>query len=306
MGDDTVLPLVEGGDGTDNCTGAGAGAGGSGNPNGSGNGNGNGTDKDLLAEQPQEDDRKSKKKTRLQWDEENLTLNALEMERTPKMKIDEPKTPYANGPASETGSSTSGSAPGSPAPYFMPKERLRGFQALEEAAAAASGSGSSGVAAAASTPDGTVLRITRGVQIVDDPAGIGGGDGPSEEFEAKRRKHYAGEAAQARAPRAVQIVDAREETADGTAPVENAEFSARRQQHYANEARLMRAEWSGERERMELQPEAPMNEANGHGEDDDDEDSDDNLGVREQGLPNGASSSVSASGNGNVAANGTY
>lgn len=126
--------------------------------------------------------RKSKKKTRLMWDEENLQLNALEMERHPKMKIDEPKTPFERGPGSEAGSSTSGSAPGSPAPYFIPKERLRGFEALEASRSASS------------ADVGNSLR--RSVQIVDerDPAADGSPSGSNDEFIAKRRKHYANEA----------------------------------------------------------------------------------------------------------------
>lgn len=133
-------------------------------------------------------ERKSKKKTRLQWDEENLQLNALEMERNPKMKIDEPKTPFERGPGSEAGSSTSGSAPGSPAPYFIPKERLRGFDALEASNNAnnANVNGYSEV--------GNSLR--RSVQIVDErnPAEDGSPSGSNDEFIAKRRKHYANEA----------------------------------------------------------------------------------------------------------------
>ena len=201
-------------------------------------------------------ERKSKKKTRLQWDEENLTLNALEMERHPKMKIDEPKTPFAQ-PASEAGSSTSGSAPSSPAPYFIPKDRLTGFQALEKAAAEQTGS--------TAGPNG-YFSITRSVQIVDErePSGAGSSSVSNVEFESKRRKHYANEAALMRTDlsdeadnvdskekRSVQIVDEREPAVDSSPPQPNVEFEARRRNHYANEARLMRSEWEEERGRGE-------------------------------------------------------
>ena len=203
-------------------------------------------------------ERKSKKKTRLQWDEENLTLNALEMERHPKMKIDEPKTPYAQ-PASEAGSSTSGSAPSSPAPYFIPRDRLTGFQALEKAAAEETGS------------TGGSFRITRSVQILDErePSTDGASSVPNAEFEAKRRRHYAKEAvfmrsewdeeplgstgagSSTRTNRTVQIVDEREPAVDTSPPAPNVEFEAKRRKHYANEARLMHHESSEERERSE-------------------------------------------------------
>lgn len=207
-------------------------------------------------------ERKSKKKTRLQWDEENLTLNALEMERHPKMKIDEPKTPFAQ-PASEAGSSTSGSAPSSPAPYFIPRDRLTGFQALEKAAAEESGS-------TAGLSSGS--RITRSVQIVDERemSADGASSVPNVEFEAKRRKHYANEAVLMRSEsneepigstgasssgsknnRSVQIVDEREPAVDGSPPTPNVEFEAKRREHYANEARQMRSEWDEEREHSE-------------------------------------------------------
>jgi len=138
-------------------------------------------------------ERKSKKKTRLMWDEENLQLNALEMERHPKMKIDEPKTPFERGPGSEAGSSTSGSAPGSPAPYFIPKERLRGFDALE-ASAVSGNSNNNNININNGGEVGNSLR--RSVQIVDErnPAADGSPSASNDEFIAKRRKHYANEA----------------------------------------------------------------------------------------------------------------
>ncbi len=129
---------------------------------------------------------RSKKKARLHWDEENLTLNALEMERTPRMKIDEPKTPYVHGAGSEAGSSTSGSAPhspGSPAVAFIPQERLQGFESLEDNIGGANGRANSG------------SNSTRSVQIVEDVVRSNGSSPrSSSDFAAKRKRHYANEA----------------------------------------------------------------------------------------------------------------
>lgn len=130
----------------------------------------------------------SKKKSRLQWDEENLMSNAAEMERAgPRMKIDEPKTPYL---ASETGSSTSGSAhqspPGSPA--FIPGERLVGFTTLEQQHGAGVNVSSDGLSSAGSGP--------RSVHISEDVFASSGGSSPhsSEGFVARRKAHYRNEA----------------------------------------------------------------------------------------------------------------
>ncbi|CAN8075323.1 unnamed protein product [Agarophyton chilense] len=129
-----------------------------------------------------------KKKSRLHWDEQNLISNALEMERSgPRMKIDEPKTPFVG---SETGSSTSGSAHQSPpeSPSFIPGERLVGFQTLENSMPKSGPSASpDGASSAGSTG--------RSVHIMDGSA-VSGGSSPrsKEEFEARRRAHYRNEA----------------------------------------------------------------------------------------------------------------
>lgn len=129
-------------------------------------------------------DEGSKKKSRLQWDEENLMSNAIEMERAgPRMKIDEPKTPFVG---SETGSSTSGSAHQSPpeSPSFIPGEQLVGFQTLERnMRRGGGGTPSDGASSVGSTG--------RNVQISDDLAQSGGSSPRSrEEFAAKRKAHY--------------------------------------------------------------------------------------------------------------------
>lgn len=126
----------------------------------------------------------SKKKSRLQWDEDNLISNAQEMERAgPRMKIDEPKTPYV---ASEAGSSTSGSAHQSPpeSPFFMPGEELHGFGTLEDSMRGASSDGASSAGSAG-----------RSVHI-DEGAFSSGGSSPrsKEIFAARRKAHYRNEA----------------------------------------------------------------------------------------------------------------
>lgn len=126
----------------------------------------------------------SKKKSRLQWDEDNLISNAQEMERAgPRMKIDEPKTPYV---ASEAGSSTSGSAHQSPpeSPFFLPGDQLHGFGTLEDSMR---GPSSDGASSASSAP--------RSVHI-DEGAFSSGGSSPrsKELFAARRKAHYRNEA----------------------------------------------------------------------------------------------------------------
>lgn len=132
----------------------------------------------------------SKKKSRLQWDEENLISNAAEMERGgPRMKIDEPKTPFA--PGSENGSSTSGSAHQSPpgSPSFLARENLVGFSALEHPYRRSSiGNASDGASSVGSGG--------RSVHISDDSIGASAGSSPrsKELFAARRRAHYRNEA----------------------------------------------------------------------------------------------------------------
>jgi Protein phosphatase inhibitor 2 (IPP-2) len=112
------------------------------------------------------------KKPRLQWDEDNLLSNALEKERNPYPKIDEPKTPYHALSGSEGGSS-SGSAPQSPgSPAFIPRDQLVGFADLERSASRTSSDGH-----------------PRSVQIAEDAGASSGGDSSPrsrEEFKAKR------------------------------------------------------------------------------------------------------------------------
>lgn len=114
--------------------------------------------------------------------------NAAEMERAgPRMKIDEPKTPYAA--TSENGSSTSGSAHQSPpeSPSFIPRDQLVGFGALEQKIDRA-GNASDG---ASSTGSGS-----RCVHISDDNLQASGGSSPRsrELFAARRKAHYRNEA----------------------------------------------------------------------------------------------------------------
>ncbi|PXF41412.1 hypothetical protein BWQ96_08910 [Gracilariopsis chorda] len=129
-----------------------------------------------------------KKKSRLHWDEQNLISNALEMERSgPRMKIDEPKTPFVG---SETGSSTSGSVLQSPpeSPSFIPGERLVGFQSLENSMPKnAPATSSDGASSAGSTGRSVHIR---------DTTTFSGGSSPRsrEEFEARRKAHYRNEA----------------------------------------------------------------------------------------------------------------
>lgn len=134
----------------------------------------------------------SKKKPRLQWDEENLTSNALEMEKAaPRMKIDEPKTPFVA--SSENGSSTSGSTPQSPgSPSFMPHDHLVGFKSLEDDMKVRHNrapTSSDGASSAGSTGQ-------RSVHIADVPGMSSGGSSPraKEQFAAKRKLHYKNEA----------------------------------------------------------------------------------------------------------------
>jgi Protein phosphatase inhibitor 2 (IPP-2) len=120
--------------------------------------------------------RASKKKPRLQWDEQNLLSNALEKERNAYPKIDEPKTPYHAMSGSEGGSSSS-SAPQSPgSPAFLPRDQLVGFADLERNSSRISSDGNS-----------------RSVHISEDPGASSGGESSPrsrEEFEAKRKQHY--------------------------------------------------------------------------------------------------------------------
>lgn len=133
----------------------------------------------------------TKKKSRLQWDEENLIHNAAEMERAgPRMKIDEPKTPY-NMLSSENGSSTSGSAHQSPpeSPSFIPREHLVGFGALEQGIRRRNSTGN--------TSDGasSVSSAGRSVHIDDNREASAGSSPRSRElFAARRRAHYRNEA----------------------------------------------------------------------------------------------------------------
>lgn len=129
-----------------------------------------------------------KKKSRLHWDEENLLNNAAEMEKAgPRMKIDEPKTPFAG---SETGSSTSGSAHQSPpeSPSFIPGEHLVGFQTLEQGI----GRGSTNTPSESASSVGSAGRS---VQISDENiVSVGSSPRSREEFNARRRAHYRNEA----------------------------------------------------------------------------------------------------------------
>eukprot|EP00172_Hildenbrandia_rubra_P001329 Plantae.Rhodophyta-Hildenbrandia_rubra.ctg1870.p2 GENE.Plantae.Rhodophyta-Hildenbrandia_rubra.ctg1870~~Plantae.Rhodophyta-Hildenbrandia_rubra.ctg1870.p2 ORF type:complete len:233 (-),score=44.77 Plantae.Rhodophyta-Hildenbrandia_rubra.ctg1870:1016-1714(-) len=123
------------------------------------------------------------RKQRLHWDEENLRSNELEIERNPpKMRIDEPKTPYHA--SSEAGSSTSGSAPQSPgSPTWIERDKLVGFGSAEKNFKAKGGasSGSAGKGSANGSSG------TKSVHIVEDPRHSRGSSG---EFERKRKLHY--------------------------------------------------------------------------------------------------------------------
>lgn len=133
----------------------------------------------------------TKKKSRLQWDEENLIHNAAEMERAgPRMKIDEPKTPF-NMLNSENGSSTSGSAHQSPpeSPSFIPRDRLVGFGALEQGIRRRNSTGNNSDGASSASSAGRSVHI-------DDNLEASAGSSPRsrELFAARRRAHYRNEA----------------------------------------------------------------------------------------------------------------
>lgn len=156
------------------------------NPPGGEGGGGGGDAKPSATRGPEQG---SKKKARLQWDEKNLMLNAAEMERAaPRMKIDEPKTPYTAG--SENGSSTSGSAHQSPpeSPSFIPRDNLVGFSSLEQRMRR----GSSGNASDGASSTGSAARSVH----IDDSVEASAGSSPRtrELFAAKRRAHYRNEA----------------------------------------------------------------------------------------------------------------
>lgn len=174
----------------------------------------------------------SKKTSRLQWDEENLMSNAAEMERAgPRMKIDEPKTPFTGG--SENGSSTSGSAHQSPpeSPSFIPREQLVGFVALEQRINPVAGPtpSSTGNASDGASSAGSAARS---VHISDDNVEASAGSSPRsrELFAARRKAHYRNEA------RVKEWVDRQEGDIDDGTALANATINAhglrdRRHQH---------------------------------------------------------------------------
>jgi Protein phosphatase inhibitor 2 (IPP-2) len=128
--------------------------------------------------------KKSQKKPRLQWDEKNLISNALEKERNNYPRIDEPKTPF-HATASEGGSVSSGSAPGSPA--FLSRDQLVGFSEAEVQRAGQQ---------ARPVDDTPNSAPHRSVHIAEDASASSGGDSSPRsrvEFETKRKSHYKAE-----------------------------------------------------------------------------------------------------------------
>lgn len=191
----------------------------------------------------------SKKKSRLQWDEENLMLNAAEMERAgPRMKIDEPKTPYN---ASETGSSASESVQHSPpeSPSFIPTDRLVGFGALEQnigqsktspGPAGVSGNGTSSAGSGSGGGGGGSSGIGGG-NVSDGASSVGSGG------------------------RSVHISDDNLGASAGSSPRSRELFASRRRAHYRNEARVV--EWI----RLNEMDEDDDDNNDNNGDDDDDE-----------------------------------
>lgn len=133
---------------------------------------------------------KQKKKPRLQWDEENLMHNALEMERSAYPKIDEPKTPFHASSGSEGGSVSSGSAPHSPgSPAFISRDNLVGFSEVEQTARVVRQNSTPSSADGRGSADGP----SRSVHILEDTGASSGGESSprsKEEFENKRKNHY--------------------------------------------------------------------------------------------------------------------
>lgn len=133
---------------------------------------------------------KHKKKPRLQWDEENLIHNALEMERNAYPKIDEPKTPFHASSGSEGGSVSSGSAPHSPgSPAFLSRDNLVGFSEVEQSARVGRPNTGPTLSEGRGSSDGPA----RSVHISEDAGASSGGESSPrsrEEFEMKRKNHY--------------------------------------------------------------------------------------------------------------------
>lgn len=198
----------------------------------------------------------SKKKSRLQWDEENLMLNAAEMERAgPRMKIDEPKTPYN---ASETGSSASESVQHSPpeSPSFISTDRLVGFGALEQ---------NIGQSSKSPGPGGVSGNGTSSVG-----SGSGGGGGGSSGIGGGNVSD--GASSVGSGGRSVHISDDNLGASAGSSPRSRELFASRRRAHYRNEARVV--EWIRLNEMDE--------------DDDDNNDNDDDDDDEENRVYNGA------------------